>query len=180
MSDLLPAPGRQPIRGTIVGAPPPGGAGRPPVLAMLDFVSYVMDRAVEVPGTKVRVGLNTLLLLFPVVGDVFSSAVSLAILTIGLKSVRVPRVVAARMMVNALIDSSIGWVPVFGDLFNLWFKADTRNVRLLQEFVGRSDGDVPSTLRHWLFVGGMGVAFLALLALSVTGIVAMILWFARG
>ena len=178
MSDLLPGPKQTPLRGTIVDAPP-GGGDRPPVLALLDFVSFVMDRAVEVPGTKFRVGLNTLLLLLPVVGDVFSSAVGLAILSIGLSNVRVPRIVAARMVLNSLIDASVGWIPVIGDLFNLWFKADTRNVRLLQQYAGRPD-EQPSTLRHWLFVLGMGAAFLALLGLSITGVVALILWAARG
>ena len=125
------------------------------MLALLDLVSFVMDRLVEVPGTKVRVGLNTLLLLLPIVGDAFSSAVSVAILTIGLSVFRVPRIVAVRMMTNSLIDASIGWIPVLGDVFNLWFKADTRNVRLLMEYAGRTDHEPPSTWKHWLFVVGM-------------------------
>jgi hypothetical protein len=178
VSNLLPAPKQQPLRGTVVDAPPGRAAGQPPVLALLDFVSFVMDRAVEIPGTKVRVGLNTLLLLFPVIGDVFTSAVSLGILSIGLSNVRVPRIVAARMTLNALIDASVGWVPVLGDLFNLWFKADTRNVRLLQEYAGRSAVDQPSTLRHWAVVVGMGVALVLVLGLLVLAVYGLISAFA--
>jgi Domain of unknown function (DUF4112) len=167
------APPSEPLKGEVLFGPPPGGPpelAQQPVLAMLDLLSFVMDRLFEVPGTKVRVGLNTLLLLVPVLGDAFSSAVNVAILTIGLSVIRVPRIVAARMMMNSLIDSAIGWIPVVGDLFNLWFKANTRNVRLLMEYAGQGDGDKPSTLKHWLWVIGMGLAFVLILALLVLGV----------
>jgi hypothetical protein len=49
----------------------------------------------------------------------------------------VPRIVAARMMLNALLDISLGWIPLVGDVFDLYFKADTRNVRLLQQYARR-------------------------------------------
>jgi hypothetical protein len=160
----------EPLKGEVLFGPPPPQTQQP-MLAVLDLVSFVMDRLFEVPGTKVRVGLNTLLLLLPIFGDALSSAVSIAILTIGLSVFRVPRIVAARMMTNSLIDASIGWVPVVGDLFNLWFKADTRNVRLLMEYAGRTDGDRPSTWKHWLFVIGMGLAFLLVLTVIVVGVV---------
>jgi hypothetical protein len=176
MSNPLPAPTQTPLRGTIVDGPPSAG-GRPedaPLLALLDFISFIMDRAVEVPGTKIRVGLNSALLLLPVVGDLASSAVSLAILGIGLTNVRVPRIIAVRMMLNSLLDASIGWIPLLGDAFNLWFKADTRNVRLLQQYAGR--GDAPSTAKHWLFVVGMGLLLVVLVGLLGMGVLELILW----
>jgi hypothetical protein len=139
------------------------------MLALLDLVSFIMDRMIEVPGTKVRVGLNTLLLLLPIVGDAFSSAISAAILTIGLSVFRVPRIIAVRMMMNSLIDASIGWIPVLGDVFNLWFKADTRNVRLLIEYAGRTEQEPPSIWKHWLFVIGMTLLFLVILTLIGMG-----------
>jgi len=155
-----PAPG-EPLRGRVLFGPmPPAQQNQQPMLAMLDTLSFVMDRMFEIPGTKMRVGLNTLLLLLPVFGDGISSLVSAAILAIGLSMFRVPRIVAARMMMNSLIDSAVGWIPVAGDLFNLWFKADTRNVRLLMEYAGKGDADHPATWRHWVFVIGMGIVFL--------------------
>jgi hypothetical protein len=165
---IVPAPEPtkgEPLKGEILFGPSPGSPSPQPMLVLLDLVSFIMDRLVEVPGTKVRVGLNTLLLLLPVVGDAFSSAISAAILTIGLSVFRVPRIVAARMMTNSLIDASIGWIPVLGDVFNLWFKADTRNVRLLMEYAGRTDHEPPSTWKHWLFVVGMALLFLLILTL---------------
>jgi hypothetical protein len=164
----------------VLFGPPPGEQPQQPLLALLDLVSFVMDRLVEVPGTKVRVGLNTLLLLLPVVGDAFSSAVSVFILTVGLSVFKVPRIVAARMMMNSLIDASIGWIPVIGDVFNLWFKADTRNVRLLMQYAGKTDAEQPSTWRHWVFVLGMGLGFVLVLSLIVVGIWALISVAVRG
>jgi hypothetical protein len=167
----------EPLQGEVLFGPSPirvaAGSGDPaatePMLALLDLVSFVMDRLIEVPGTKVRVGLNSLLLLLPVVGDAFSSAVSAAILTIGLSVFRVPRIIAVRMMTNSLIDASIGWIPILGDVFNLWFKVDTRNVRLLMDYASRADREPPPTWKHWLFVIGMGLVFLLVLALIGMG-----------
>lgn len=158
----------EPLQGEVLFGPSPASPSPEPMLALLDLVSFVMDRLIEVPGTKVRVGLNTLLLLLPIVGDAFSSAVSAAILTIGLSVFRVPKIIAVRMMTNALIDASIGWIPVLGDVFNLWFKADTRNVRLLMEYAGQTDQGPPSTWKHWLFV--VGAALLFLLVLTLIGV----------
>src|ERR1700721_1276951 len=93
----------EPLKGEVLFGPP--SALQPqqqPMLALLDLTSFVMDRLFEVPGTKVRFGLNTILLLLPIAGDALSSAVSMAILTVGLSVFRVPRIVAARMMMNSL------------------------------------------------------------------------------
>ena len=179
----VPEPSKgEPLQGEVLFGPSPvvpNPTATEPMLALLDLVSFVMDRLIEVPGTKVRVGLNTLLLLLPIVGDAFSSAISAAILTIGLSVFRVPRIIAVRMMTNSLIDASIGWIPVLGDVFNLWFKADTRNVRLLMEYAGRAGHEPPPTWKHWLFVIGMGLVFLLILALIGVGIWALIAFTAQ-
>jgi hypothetical protein len=142
--------------------------------ALLDLVSFVMDRLVQVPGTRLRIGLNSLALLLPVFGDVITSLISVGILAIGLTSYQVPRIVAFRMVLNTLLDTSIGWIPVVGDLFDMFFKADTRNVRLLQEHLGRGTRPPRATWRHWAFVLGLLAAFLAVLALVIAGIVALV------
>ncbi len=134
--------------GTLIAphaAPGAKGAGGDDLIRLLDRVSFLMDRLVPIPGTRLRAGLNTLLLLLPVAGDALAGVVSVAILAAGLGNRRVPRVVAARMVLNALLDAGLGWVPVLGDLFDLFFKADTRNVRLLMEYAGRGDEPQPST-----------------------------------
>jgi len=106
-----------------------------------------MDRCFELPGGKGRFGLNSVLLLVPVLGDAVATAVSLFILGVGLRHHRVPRIVAARMVVNTTLDSAISAVPIVGNVWDVWFKADTRNVRLLREYAG-ADLPAPSTWRH--------------------------------
>jgi hypothetical protein len=174
---------RAPLHGEIVSAP--RSAGRPlhgeivddqATLRLLDFVSFLMDRLVQVPGTKLRVGLNALLLFIPVLGDVIPGLISFGILAMGLSNYRVPRIVAARMLLNSLLDVSLGWIPLLGDLFDVYFKADTRNVRLLQQYAGRGAQQPPPTGRHWLFVLGLLGVFLLVVALLILGAAALIQW----
>jgi hypothetical protein len=164
-----------PVRGEIVvnEAPPMPKT----TVDFLDWVSFVMDRLIQVPGTKLRVGLNTPLMAIPVLGDIIPSMISFTILAIGLNHYRVPKVVAARMVFNSLLDAGIGWIPVAGDLFDVWFKADTRNVRLLQQYAGTEKP--PSTWQHWLFLLGLLGLFLLLAAGIVWSAVAVIEWFIR-
>ena len=140
---------------------------------MLESLSYLMDRCFEVPGSKARFGLNSLLLLVPVLGDAVATAISLFILSVGLNHHRVPRIVAARMIVNTLLDSAISAIPLVGNLWDAYFKADTRNVALLREYAG-ADLPAPSTWRHWVFVLGAMVLFAGVVALLVTGVVYLV------
>ncbi len=169
--EVVSDPSRQPLHGEVVD-----DRG---TLHLLDFVSYLMDRLVQVPGTNLRVGLNALLLFIPVLGDVIPSLISFGILAVGLSNYRVPRIVAARMLINSLLDTSIGWIPVLGDLFDVYFKADTRNVRLLQQYVGRGVQEPPSTWRHWLFVLGLLGLFVLVVGLVLLGAAALIQWIVR-
>jgi hypothetical protein len=163
---------RQPLHGEVL----PGPRQITTPVELLDFVSFLMDRAFVVPGTDVRFGLNAIFLALPILGDIIPGLVSLGILAIGLHSYRVPRIVAARMVLNSLLDISIGWIPVVGDLFDLWFKADTRNVRLLQQYIGTGAEAPPATWRHWLFVLGVIAAVVLVLVLLVLGAIAFIHW----
>jgi hypothetical protein len=165
---------REPLRGEVVSE---GGKPPDPLVAFLDFVSFLMDRLVQVPGTKMRVGLNAPLMAFPVLGDIIPSMISFAILAVGLSHYRLPRIVAARMVFNSLLDASLGWIPVVGDLFDVWFKADTRNVRLLQEYAGAEAP--PATWRHWLFLLALLGGFVLLMVLIVLGAMALIEWIVR-
>ena len=70
--------------------------------------------------------------------------------------------------------SGLGWIPIIGDLFDLFFKADTRNVRLLQEYAGRRRQDARSTWRHWVFVIGLLIVFGLVLALIILGVISLI------
>src|SRR5688572_26515644 len=92
----------------------------------------LMDSQFQLPGTKFRFGLDGLLGLMPGAGDLSTFAVS------GYMPVIIARngasgFVLARMIVNVLLDAAIGSIPLIGDLFDLVFKANIRNLRLMQE-----------------------------------------------
>jgi len=146
------------------------------LLARLDKLSFVMDRLYQVPGTRLRLGLNTILLLVPVLGDILPSLLSVLILMVGLNHYRVPRIVAARMVLNTCLDAALGWIPILGDLFDLFFKADTRNVRLLQEYAGQGEGRPRATWQHWVFVIGVLLFFGALCLGIALGVFLLVRW----
>ena len=115
---------------------PPPTVGR-----SLEQLAWLMDRAVKIPGTNITVGLDALLGLLPVGGDVLTGCVQTGLVLVALKHYRVPRSVAARMLRNVLLDVAIGAIPLFGDLFDVVFKANTANLKLLEPF--RHDLAIP-------------------------------------
>jgi Domain of unknown function (DUF4112) len=100
----------------------------------LERLAWLMDRAFHIPGTRIRVGLDALLGLFPVGGDVLTGLVQAGLVLVALRHYKVPRIVAARMAANVLIDIAVGSIPLLGDLFDIGFKANTRNVQLLESY----------------------------------------------
>jgi hypothetical protein len=139
----------------------------------LELVSLVMDRLFSVPGTELRFGLNSLLMLVPVLGDTIPTVVSIGILMVAFLHYRVPRIVAVRMVLNSALDASLGWIPVIGDAFDLFFKADTRNVRLLEQYVGTAAPKIRSTWGDWFFVIMLLGSLFLLLALIFYGLITL-------
>jgi hypothetical protein len=105
----------------------------------LERVAWLMDRAVTIPGTRITVGLDALLGLLPVGGDVLTGLVQTALVLVALRQYKVSKAVAAKMMTNVLIDVAVGSIPILGDLFDVGFKANTRNIKLLQPYGHRID-----------------------------------------
>jgi hypothetical protein len=147
-------------------------AGLDPLLERLVFV---LDQAFPIPGTSWRIGLDGIVgLLFPGGGDALGAVVSAALVFLAARQ-GLPRVVVARMVFNVAVDALIGAIPVLGDLFDFGWKANTRNLRLLERYrSGR-----PPTWRDWMWLwvllGGLvlvavGAVVLALLALRALGV----------
>jgi hypothetical protein len=111
---------------------------------LLDRVAWLMDRAVKIPGTRITVGLDALLGLLPVGGDVLTGAVQTGLVLVALYHYRVPKRLVMRMMGNVLLDVAVGSIPLLGDVFDVGFKANTRNVRLLQDYKKAHRGLGPS------------------------------------
>ena len=93
-----------------------------------------LDTALVIPGTGVRFGLDALIGLFPVVGDIITTALSLFIVHEAYQ-LGAPGHVIARMLGNVAVDGVFGAVPLVGDAFDVLWRANRRNVRLLREWL---------------------------------------------
>jgi hypothetical protein len=98
-------------------------------------LARLMDSAFEIPGLRTRVGLDAVLGLAPVVGDLLSAAIGLYIVHQA-RELGASRWLQARMVANLLADAALGAVPLAGDVADVYFKANLRNVRLLQAKLG--------------------------------------------
>jgi hypothetical protein len=103
----------------------------------IELLAKAMDDFAEVPGTKFRIGLDGLLGLIPVVGDLATILIGGLIIQEA-ERLGVSRWTKLRMYANYAIDLAVGIVPVIGDAFDFAFKAHRRNIRLLQEHVERT------------------------------------------
>lgn len=128
-------------------------------LELLRRVARALDSAVPVPGTSFRFGLDPILGLIPGVGDLVSPLFTLGIL-FQARDLHVPRVVQLRMIVNVAIDVLTGFVPLIGDLFDFAWKANNRNMALLERHA--YEEHEPSAV-DWAFVA-MCVALLVVVA----------------
>ncbi len=103
---------------------------------MLQKLTDLMDTAFVIPGTTLRYGLDPVLGLIPGVGDTLTMAVSLYIHSCARRA-GVPRRRRMQMLWNIFIDWLVGLVPVLGDLFDLGFKANSRNIRIIMAYANR-------------------------------------------
>src|SRR5262245_37621626 len=103
-------------------------------IARIDVLATLLDTALVIRGTGVRFGLDALIGLFPVVGDIITTALSLFIVHEAYQ-LGAPGHVIARMLGNVALDGVFGAVPLVGDAFDVLWRANRRNVRLLREWL---------------------------------------------
>jgi heme/copper-type cytochrome/quinol oxidase subunit 2 len=104
----------------------------PQKLKGIDLMARLMDSQFRVPGTEIRFGLDAIIGLIPGAGDLSTFAVSGYMVMLMAKN-GASSYLVARMVLNILIDAVIGAIPLIGDLFDVAFKANTRNLRLMQQ-----------------------------------------------
>jgi hypothetical protein len=114
-------------RTTITQAPPDT-----PALRHLNSLAKLMDARFRIPGTGFRFGLDGILGLIPGAGDLSTFAVSSYMLWVMAHN-GASGYVMARMILNVFIDAIIGSIPLIGDIFDIAFKANMRNMRLMNE-----------------------------------------------
>jgi hypothetical protein len=103
-------------------------------LEHLRVVTRLFDQAFAVPGTTWRFGLDALFGLVPGLGDIAGGIVAVYALRVA-RNLNAPPAIQLHMLSNIALDALIGMVPVLGDLFDFAFKAQTRNLALLDAFV---------------------------------------------
>jgi hypothetical protein len=131
----------------------------------LRAMARLLDSAFQIPGTRYRVGADALIGLIPFAGDVMSAILSSFIV---LRAARLgaSRATVVRMMGNIAFDTIVGAIPLLGDLFDAGWKANTRNLALLEAHLQRPGATARASRRVLLL---LGLGLIALLA----GIVAL-------
>ncbi|HUF24448.1 MAG TPA: DUF4112 domain-containing protein [Vicinamibacterales bacterium] len=136
-------------------------------LPLLRRYANLLDKAFRIPGTNIRFGLDPIAGLIPGLGDL-ASPIFAGLLIVEGTRLGIPKIVLMRMVVNALIDAVIGAVPLVGTVGDVFFRANTKNVALLERHA--APGGHRATRADYTFV------WVALTAL-VLGVIAIV-WFA--
>jgi hypothetical protein len=130
-------------------------------------IAWLLDRSIRIPGTRVRLGLDPLVGLIPGIGDLVGGLFSLYII---LEAARlgVPRGLLGRMGWNVALDTLVGEIPVLGDLFDIGFQSNTRNLALLDDHV-RAPGEARRASARFvaLLIGGLLLLAVGTIALAV-------------
>ena len=140
-------------------------------ISELNALAKLMDAQFRVPGTEIRFGLDALIGFIPGVGDFASFLVSAYIISVARKN-GASGFVVSRMVFNAAIDALIGAIPFLGDLFDIGFKANQKNMRLVQQHFneGRHQGPAGK------FVIPMMILLLVVLAACAWLVYRLITW----
>ncbi len=142
-------------------------------LKHLRQISDLWDRAIAIPGTNLRVGMESLIGLLPVGGDfvgiILSSYILLQAVQLGL-----PKTILVRMFFNIALDGVVGSIPIVGDLFDTSWKANTKNVNLLEAHLSSLETSRRAD-RSFLFFLFSGLVVVAVVLLAVTILIVRLL-----
>ena len=127
----------------------------------LDLLSRVLDTWFRIPGTSIRFGIDGIIGLIPGVGDILAGLAS-SIIILAAWARGAPYVTIARMLINLALDVIIGTVPLFGDIFDIAWKANRRNYALLTQHLEQPHRN---HWRDWLFLAGVALVVCAIFAL---------------
>jgi hypothetical protein len=115
--------------------PAPSRAER---IARLDALASLLDTAIVIPGTNVRFGLDALIGIVPGIGDAVTTLLSLYIVSEA-RALGAPRHLVLRMLGNVAVDGLFGVVPLAGDVFDVMWRANRRNMKLLRDWLERDE-----------------------------------------
>ena len=122
----------------------------PQALLKAQKLANLLDTAVKLPFIPIRVGLDSLVGLIPGAGDALMLLVSLRIVWLG-KSLGMPSALVAQMVKNSAIDFGLGFVPFIGDIVDVFYKANQKNVRLMEKWwISENKADVDAATQQKL------------------------------
>jgi hypothetical protein len=137
-------------------------------------LAWLLDSSIPIPGTGFSIGVEALIGLFPVLGDLVGVLLSSYIVKEA-AALGVPRSILARMAFNVALEGLVGMIPFAGDVFDAAYKANQRNVRLLNAWLERP-GDAQRSSRAFAFWLTAGLAVFLVLLCAAGFLVARWLW----
>jgi len=139
---------------------------------VLKYLATWLDNVFVVPGTKLRFGLDPIIGLIPIVGDLATTIIALYIISAAAQ-MQVPKSTLARMGLNIVIDSVVGAIPLVGNIFDFAWKANALNLQLLERHANATSTERRRhTFWDWIFVAGM----ISLVILVVVGSLTSTAW----
>lgn len=143
-------------------------------LRRLRQLSRVLDKAITIPGTKVSVGLDPILGLVPVGGDVLTLVFSGYIILEAAK-LGASKATLGRMILNLIIDSLVGSLPVAGDLFDFAWKSNEYNIKLLEEHL-KSPRSTQKADTWFVLAVGFGLLLIGIVLITIPVVLISVLW----
>jgi len=102
----------------------------------VEALELVLERAFHIPGTKIPVGLDSIVGLIPVVGDIITAAMG-AYMVWEARNLGMSKWQLTRMAANVGIDTAIGFVPIAGDAFDFFWRSNTKNLRIIKKHLDK-------------------------------------------
>jgi len=136
----------------------------------LEKLAFILDSAIRIPGTELRIGLDPIIGLIPGIGDAIGALFG-AFILVHAARIGAPKRHLARMFGNLMLDYALGLIPVAGDIFDVTFRANERNLKVLKELPSdslgpRRDADAVGRL--------FGYALLIAFGLTIAGLTAIV------
>jgi hypothetical protein len=145
--------------------PPPPRPGGPVTDPLAALIAKLMDSILKVPGTNVKIGLDPLIGLIPMVGSGASALISL-LLVARAAGQGVPMHILVRMVGNVMVNAILDAIPVAGDALSIFFRSNDKNYELLQRHAGTRQ---KATATDWLLLGALFLAVIGIIICAFFG-----------
>lgn len=157
----------RPLEGEVLG---PETAHEREARERLRFLAWLLDSSIPIPGTRLTIGLDAVIGLVPLLGDLIGVALS-GFIVAEASRLGAPRALLLRMSFNVAVDGVVGVVPFAGDVFDAAWKANQKNVRLLEAWL---DHPHKAERASRIFMAALALAAAAFAALCFYGLYALL------